>query len=156
MAETPKYTTRLNIPYPPERGEDWWTIEDAAGGRMDRLDLCIYAAMENQVLFWQMYEGSWRYNNGTEVFEVWYSNVRVRSPAGGIITFTNGYSIPVADGDFVYFEVPERPLTGTGHTGVFGTSSTFTERPDRVVLGRRYGSSFVWLRPLLITQPPPS
>jgi len=144
MSDTPLKTTRLEIPYPPENGEDWWTIENAAGGRMDMLDKCIYAAMENPNL-WVTQSGYWTYSGGE--FTVQAGPVTVNSPAGGTIVFEDELSVTVEDGDYVYFEVPQRPVASTGLTGVLGASSTYLERPDRCLIGHRRGSNFDWLHP---------
>ena len=148
---TPKKTTRLEIPYPPEDAVDWWDIEDGTAGRMDTLDRLIYAAMENQDLHWDWASGEWGVDGGE--FGPTGDDVVIKSPAGGTIVFAYASRVTISSGDYVYMVVPDRPLVSTGNTGVLVASSTFLERADRCLIGYKTPAGpFLWLRPALQTE----
>jgi len=143
-------TSRFGIPYPKENANDWWDIEHDEDGRMDSIDKILYASMENQVIFWDPSSGHWSGQAG----EIWEfrctGDVDIKSPAGGVITFENGLSIRLNVFDYLYIDIPSRPLVGN-HTGAFHATSEYLEHPDRLLVGWREKSSFHFLRPLLVS-----
>jgi len=142
---TPKTTTRLAIPYPDENDDDWWGIEDGAAGRMETLDKALCAALERPTLHKDplLSAGYWDYDRA-DSFDVMMGDVVVSSPSGGTITFADGQSVPVTDGDYVWFVVTAWPVDGA-QTGTLVAGASFSPDTDVVVLGRVLGGKFAWL-----------
>lgn len=142
----PKYTTRLSIPFPDDYDDDWYANEDGAGGRMDKLDELICAAIENPHLALDRIAsvGYWDWDR-VDKMTITGGDLVLRSPSGGTVTFASGANVTVADGEWMYFEVPVRPLTGS-NAGTLLAAANVQVDASKVILGRAEGGKFGWIR----------
>lgn len=128
----PKYTSRLAIPFPDDRDEDWYGVEDGPAGRMEKLDKLLCIAIENQMLF---LDGRYGYFSGEESEEyrlyVRDNDLVIRSAMGGDITFAQDSYIAMNDGDYAWFIPTARPIP-SGDTGTLVAGSVAPR--DAVVL----------------------
>jgi len=147
---TPRTTTRLGIPYPAENDDDWWDIENAVDGRMDKLDKLLMASLEDLTIHRDYGAGSgqWEYDRA-DSFDVTMGDVVIKSPQGGSITFTDGTSVLVAEGEYVWATIPERPLVSAHSPGQIASGPVYTHSPNTLLIGVLLLGKFLWLQPWL-------